>query len=86
MKILKCTFLVLAMALCLFVPVQRGYAADQETTQVTEQSEQSEESGAKDSSDTSTSDTVVFNAYFLVLLAAIFGSLVAIGLWNMFGR
>lgn len=80
MKILKCTFLVLAMALCLFVPVQRGYAADQETTQVTE------ESGAKDSSDTSTSDTVVFNAYFLVLLAAIFGSLVAIGLWNMFGR
>ena len=39
MKILKCTFLVLAMALCLFVPVQRGYAADQETTQVTEQSE-----------------------------------------------
>ncbi len=83
MKILKCTFLVLAMALCLFVPVQRGYAADQETTQVTEQSE---ESVAEDSSDTSTSDTVVFNAYFLVLLAAIFGSLVAIGLWNMFGR
>lgn len=83
MKILKCTFLVLAMALCLFVPVQLGYAADQETTQVTEMSE---ESGAEDSSDTSTSDTVVFNAYFLVLLAAIFGSLVAIGLWNMFGR
>ena len=71
MKILKCTFLVLAMA------------ADQETTQVTEQSE---ESGAEDSSDTSTSDTVAFNSYFLVLLAAIFGSLVAIGLWNMFGR
>ena len=80
MKILKCTFLVLAMALCLFVPVQRGYAADQETIHVTE------ESGAEDSSDTSTSDTVVFYAYFLVLLAAIFGSLVAIGLWNMFGR
>lgn len=84
MKILKHILaLGLLMLLCTCTLKTTAHAEPETTAAVTEVTTQAAEATTVASEDTEITHT--FEGYIIVLIAALFGSLVALGFWNVLG-